>query len=621
MTNTRSPIDAAAIAKASVRMGQLQVSDQHLFWCERRPQEKGRQTVLMMQDGEPVSLLPEGYSARSKVHEYGGGDYRVSHGRLFFVNDADQGLYVMPLDGSQAPARLSCLLENGERRYADCVISPDGQTAVAVQETHTSEGAVLNDLVAFSTSDVDQEPVVLVTDVDFVAAPDFSHDGSRLAWITWGTQEMSWEQSDLWIADWQDGFLVNTKNLSFHESSSYLQPTWSASGKLYYSCDLKGHWEIYCYDGESRERVCELPGECGYPAWIFGCCCFCVDANDVIIAIVGQPGQNQLCRIENGQLKTIDLPLTDFDPTLALSNSQVFYLASHSCRPKTIDALSLSDFSSRSVSSPGRSFEGLVAAKAISFPGEEGGEVHAFYYEASEGPSPLIVAAHGGPTAYSDASYQLAIQFWVSRGYSYLDVNYRGSAGYGRAYRRALLERWGELDASDCVQAARYAIAQGWVDPKQCFIRGGSAGGLTVLNALIHDDVFAAGTSLYGVVDLLTLEEATHKFEASYLISLVGALPEHKDRYHDRSPRYHADQLKAPVLFLQGLKDAVVPPSQVNAMMAAMDKAGKPYRYQAYPEEGHGFRSEDTLIDALNREHAFYQDVIAAVTPLKNGVQ
>ena len=358
--------------------------------------------------------------------------------------------------------------------------------------------------------------------------------------------------------------------------------------------------------------MCELPGECGYPAWIFGCCCFCVDNNDVIIAIVGQPGQNQLCRIESGKLTPIDLPVTDFDPTLAMSDSQVFYLASHSCHPKTIEALSLSDFSSRSALTQATSFDGLVPAKAIAFPGEDGGDVHAFYYEAKEGESsPLIVAAHGGPTAYSDASYQLAIQFWVSRGYSYLDVNYRGSAGYGRAYRRALLGRWGELDASDCVSAAHHAIAQGWADPVQCFIRGGSAGGLTVLNALIQDDVFAAGTSLYGVVDLLTLEEATHKFEASYLISLVGALPEHKDRYHERSPRYHADQLKAPVLFLQGLKDAVVPPSQVNAMMVAMDKAKKPYRYQAYPEEGHGFRAEDTLIDALNREHAFYQDVIA----------
>ncbi len=193
MTNTRSPIDAAAIAKASVRMGQLQVSDQRLFWCERRPQENGRQTVLMMTDGEPVSLFPEGYSARSKVHEYGGGDYRVSHGRLFFVNDADQGVYVMPLDGSEAPVRLSRLSDNGERRYADCVISPDGKTLVAVQETHTPEGVVLNDLVAFSTSEVDQEPVILITDVDFVAAPAFSHDGSRFAWITWGIQEMSWE--------------------------------------------------------------------------------------------------------------------------------------------------------------------------------------------------------------------------------------------------------------------------------------------------------------------------------------------------------------------------------------------------------------------------------------------
>lgn len=610
MLNTPSPIDASAIAKASIRMGQLQVYDEGLFWCERRPQEKGRQTVVTMTAGEPLSILPEGYSARSKVHEYGGGDYRVSHGRLFFVNDADQALYVMPLDASQLPLRLSCVLEGVERRYADCVVSPDGTQVVAVQETHR-DGVVLNDLVVFSTTSSDQEPVVLVTDVDFVAAPAFSHDGLRLAWVTWGTQEMSWEQSDVWIADWQEGALGERKKLSFEAPCSYLQPTWSASGKLYYSCDLKGHWEIYCYDAGVTERVCALPGECGYPAWVFGCCCFCVDANDVIIAIVGEPGRNQLCRIENGQCSAFDLPVTDFDPTLAMSDSVVFYLASHSSRPKAIEALSLSDSSQRSFVAPASQFDHLVSARAICFPGDDGGDVHAFYYDSSPGKSsPLIVAAHGGPTAYADASYQLAIQFWLSRGYSYLDVNYRGSAGYGRAYRRALLGRWGELDASDCVAAARYAIAHSWADPEQCFIRGGSAGGLTVLNALIHSDVFAAGTSLYGVVDLMTLEEATHKFEASYLISLVGELPQHQDRYRERSPRYHADHLKAPVLFLQGLKDAVVPPSQVNGMMEAMDKAGKPYCYHAYPDEGHGFRSEATLIDSLNREHAFYQDVI-----------
>lgn len=616
----RSPITAEEIVKGSVRLGQLVVDGEVLYWTELRPSEKGRTTIMRRDAGGDIrEVLPPGFSTRSKVHEYGGSSYCVDAGDLWFCSDSDQRIYHLPGDGA-----ASAISPEGPFRYAELLVDRPRRRLLCVREDHSGNGEPANDIVAVG---FDGTVEVLAAGADFYAAPRLASNGSCVAWVQWHHPNMPWDETELMVADVaESGGLSELRCLAGGSGGEAIfQPEFGPDGTLFFISDRSGWWNIYRTDGENEECVYAVDAEFGLPHWIFGMRTYDFSAEDRIVVAFCLDGISKLAEIDvtSKAVRTIPVPHIDIAGVRNRAG-RVCYIGGAMRAPPAVVEVELENGAVEIVQ---RSQENVADAGTVSvaqpliFKTADGEFAHGFFYppvnSAYSDPEdelpPLIVKSHGGPTGQTTCGYEPKIQFWTSRGFAVLDVNYRGSTGFGRRYRRLLDGNWGVADVEDCVAGARMLVDQQLVDGNRMAITGGSAGGYTTLCALTFADSFKAGASHYGIGDLEALARDTHKFESCYLDRLIGKWPEEKAVYVERSPINHAAQLSCPVIFFQGSEDKVVPPNQAEAMVSVLRDKGIPVAYVSFEGEGHGFRQAANIRRALEGELSFYGQVFGFV--------
>jgi dipeptidyl aminopeptidase/acylaminoacyl peptidase len=600
-------------------MSQPRLAGDDVYWIEMRPSEGGRQVIVRRSaNGDTTDINPPDFNARTRVHEYGGGDYVVHDGTVYFSNFADQQLY---RQSTGSPERITNESSDDSLRYADAVVDGVRDRLIAVREDHRQKDREAQNTIASVSMNGNSE-TVLVSGNDFYSSPRVSPDGSRLAWLTWNHPNMPWDGCELWTGDIAaDGSISNHELIAGGVSESIFQPEWSPDGVLHFVSDRNGWWNIYRAASDGIECLCEIEAEFGVPQWVFGLSTYAFESADRIVCAFAEKGLWRLGTINtrSKQFERIDTPFTDIDFVQASAGRAVFRAGSPT-EPFTIVEM---DLATRATNVLQRSAnleidEGyLSVAQPLEFPTESGLTAHGFYYaprnrDFTAGPDEkplLLVKSHGGPTSATVAVLMLSIQYWTSRGIAVLDVNYGGSTGYGRAYRERLRGTWGVVDVDDCVNGAKFLAARGDVDANRTVIDGGSAGGYTTLCALTFRDYFKAGASYYGVSDLEALEVDTHKFESRYSRSLIGPYPERRDLYFDRSPIHFTDRLSCPLIFFQGLEDKVVPPNQAEMMVDALRAKGLPVAYVAFEGEQHGFRRAENIKRSLDGELYFYSKV------------
>jgi dipeptidyl aminopeptidase/acylaminoacyl peptidase len=611
----KSPVSAQLISSGAITLGLTAIDGDELYWLESRPNQGGRQ-VLMRRDGQGIisELTPAPYNIRTRVHEYGGGAYAVKNGVIYFSNFADQRIYQQLENKLPTP-----LTAEGLWRYADMQIDLARNRLICVREDHSHSGKeAINEMVSIDLAN--GKTSVLVSGADFYSAPRLSPDGKQLAWISWNHPDMPWDATELWLADFlADGSLTEPIKIAGDNDESIAQPEWSPEGILYFVSDKTGWWNIYRYAAKQTKAVCTLQAEFTYPHWQTCMSQYGFTSAHEIVCAYNQNGSWQLGKIhiESGQLETIATDFTDIQYLRAASGQVVFHAAGPALSPAIV-MLEANNHSTKMIqSSISLPFDKqyLSSPRNISFASKGKRTAHGFFYppcnpdyslNQTELP-PLIVISHGGPTAAATTALKLSTQFWTSRGFAVLDVNYAGSTGYGRDYRRSLYGLWGIADVEDCIAGAQFLVQQKLVDGERLIIRGSSAGGYTTLCALTFHKVFKAGASYYGISDVAALAQDTHKFESRYEARLIGGRSE--ALYRARSPIHHAEQLSCPVIFFQGLEDKVVLPNQSERMANILKARGIPTAYVPFEGEQHGFRQAANIQRALEAELYFYAKV------------
>ncbi len=604
-----------------MRLGGLALDGDDVYWVESRPAEQGRLALLRKHEGGDVEeIVRAPYSVRTRVHEYGGGAFAVEDGMVIFANDADQRLYRIDTKGP-IPWRAEAFTRPQTVRYADLQIDRKSGRIICVAERARKTGEPENFIAGVSLEG--GEVKVLAGGGDFYAFPRLDPTGSRLAYLTWNHPAMPWDSCELHLAEiGADGVPVRARKVAGGGGESIFQPAWSPTGALTFVSDRGGFSNLYRLNSDGTTTcVRAAEAEFAAPLWVFGLSTYAWLDQDTIACVFQESGFWHLATLagETGLIDAVVTDLTELGMIFAGGGRAVFVGGSAAQAP----ALYSLSVRSREVKLFHRPGPDLVAAdmlarpSAVSFPTSGSATAHGLLYQpqnpdhqaSPEQRPPLLVICHGGPTASTSTALNLNVQFWTSRGFAVLDVNYRGSTGYGRAYRKALDGQWGVVDVEDCVAGARVLAERGLVDGKRMAIRGSSAGGLTVLCALAFHDVFAAGASYYGVSDLEALAQDTHKFESHYLESLVGPYPRERDTYRARSPIHAAGRLSCPVIFFQGLQDRVVPPDQAENMVRALRRRGLLAPLVTFPDEQHGFRRKESIIRSLTAELAFYRQV------------
>jgi len=622
-----SPLTAAMLASKGTRYGHFCVERGILYWLESRASEKGRGVIMRFDGRKAVEVLPSSVSVRSRVYEYGGADFCVHEGVVYFVDASDQNIYrfddeVHPVTRHQA---------GDDARYADLQMAPHCRTLVAVREQHKG-GQVINDLVSI---DIDSGTVTrLHGGFDFYAAPRFSPNGHRLAWLCWNQPDMPWDASELWVGDFhRSGQLDGAHRVTggyadLSRGVSVVQPSFSPGGVLHFIADSNDWYNLYSMRDGLLNALTPMAMDFAPPQWVLGQQSYVNLPGGDMYVIAFDQGVQKLCHLDStsGHMEPLDLPFNDFGGNLDCDGEHLYFVAASPTKPQAIYQLRLADKSLTCITGESEKLlpeAAISCAESIWVSVDDGKTaaprpVHALYYKPlnpqyqapKDEKPPLIVMSHGGPTAQAEPGLNWQIQFWTSRGFAVVDVNYSGSTGFGRAYRDRLKGQWGILDVADCVAVAKSLAKMGKADANRLLIRGGSAGGFTTLCALTFYDCFAAGMSRYGVADLHLLASDSHKFEARYLDSLVGPLPEAEATYRERSPLFHTDKLNCPLLILQGSEDKVVPVNQAEALVKALDNKGLPYAYVLFEGEGHGFRMAQTIETAFNAELSFYRQIL-----------
>lgn len=631
-----STLDTHAVATSSPRFAEPSIVDGQLYWLQSVPDEKGRTTIMhrpLEGQTSPGSLLPRPLSAKSKVHEYGGGSYLVIDNTLFFVLGDDQQIYRADLF-TKAKFSPKCLTRHGPEsaRYADLSWDPQQNGLIAVCEDHNE--SFPEPQTRLVCVHLDGTVSTIASGADFYASPALSPCGTQLAWLCWNHPNMPWDATELWLAtrDENGGFSqLNARKIAGNGNESLFLPRFHATGDLYFVSDLSDWWNLYKFDKQQLEvqqpqaiPILEKKAEFATPQWTFRMSTYHFLDENTLIACCSSKGQWQLFSIDlsPSDVKVAALNhrsriLTSFSDVVA--NAQgigVCIAASAANTPDLYVTENKSPLHAVLQNKAALNQQDISVPQSVSFTTSNGDQAYGFYYapqnanyEAQATRAPLIVICHGGPTGATDTAFNPKIQFWTNRGFAVMDVNYRGSTGFGRQYRQALHANWGIYDVADVCAAANFAVAQGWADPEKLIIKGSSAGGYTVLAALTFTNTFKAGVSLYGIGDLETLVRDTHKFEARYLDTLIGSYPQERDIYQQRSPIHRVENISCPLLVFQGLQDKVVPPNQAQAMVDAVRAKGLAVDYVTFEDEGHGFRNAENISTMLHAELAFYQKV------------
>ena len=611
-----SPITPDAIVAETIRLASITLDSGRIGWLEGRPAEGGRNVLVRADEtGRAVDVTPTPFNVRSRVHEYGGGAYAVSGDHVWFSNFEDGRVYMQTGTAAPVPLTAEC-----PARFADLTVDRGRQRLLAVRETHDDGAPPVNDLVAISVDDGSVRTIA--SGHDFFAAPAPSPDGRHLAWLAWDQPDMPWDAAALWLAELdRDGVPGTPVRVAGGSGRSAFQPAWAPDGALWCVTDPEGWWNLYrWHDGELR-CMHRTEREFGKPLWQLGTTTFGFDGNGCVVCTWRSGGAWRLGRLESsGAMTEVPSPWTSID-SLVVDGSTAAFIGGAPDRSASVVSLDLRSGETRvHRSSSAISIDESLLSRpvALGWPTGDGSEIaHGYYYpprnESYRAPAgetpPLVVMSHGGPTGATSDALNPATQFWTSRGFAVLDVDYRGSTGYGRAYRERLYGEWGVVDVEDCVAGALHLAETGRADRRRLAIRGGSAGGYTTLAALTFHDAFRAGASYYGISDLEVLAADTHKFEARYLDRLVGEWPADRDIYRARSPLHQASRLGCPIIFFQGLDDRVVPPNQAELMVDALDRQGLPVACLMFEGEGHGFRGADTIRRCLEAELLFYARV------------
>jgi dipeptidyl aminopeptidase/acylaminoacyl peptidase len=608
-----SPLAAADLARSAISLNYVQVSEGVPYWVESRPAEGGRSVIVTSAaNGAVRELTPPGFNVRTRVHEYGGTPYALSRGTAYFSNFVDQRLY------AHRPGEKPAAFTPEGYRYADFELEGGARHLFCVREDHTGGGEPKNAIVVVDTTEGGPGRV-LFDGSDFVAYPRVSPDGRRIAWVAWDHPNLPWDTTTLYVADLTDSGLSGITALTTGTDESVVEPRWDTDGTLYFVSDRSNWWNLYRYKDHRVSPVFAFEAEIASPLWTLGQSNYALtgDGRAVVRYTIAARDELGVVSLTSGKLSRLDLPFVGWSNIQLVSPETAVAIAASPTEEAAVVTVDLGTGSQRVLRVPGSlklETPFISIAESIEFPTAGGLTAHAFYYPPTHpdfsGPEadkpPLVVKVHGGPTSHSKAELTMASQYWTSRGFAMLDVNHGGSSGFGRAYRERLNGNWGIVDVGDVVAAAKYLIEQGRVDANRAAIRGGSAGGFTVLAALAFHDVFKAGANYYGVSDLEALARDTHKFEARYLDRLVAPLPEGREVYEARAPIRHLENFKAALITFQGVEDKVVPPDQSRAIVAAVKAKGIPVAYIEFEGEQHGFRKAENIVRSLESELAFY---------------
>jgi dipeptidyl aminopeptidase/acylaminoacyl peptidase len=622
-----SSVSAASVAEGALRFGRVQAAGEAIYWSEGRPAEKGRAPVMRWTEEAGVAeLLPAPYSARSRVHEYGGGEFLVADGRLYFVNDADQDVYDAGIEANSASS-IRRLTKLSDTRFADLAWDARRQRLIGIGETHRAQAPHLPEnalwTIPAGAGEADAAPARLANAHDFYASPRLSADCSKLAFLAWNLPAMPWDAAQLFVASiGEDGLLREPELIAGGDGGACFRPEWGADGTLYFVWDADGLGNLFAWaEGAALRMITHLEGELSMPLWSLNAASYALlpdggaycsftrngETGAAIVALSsGEPkrqenGFTAVQTLSAGEAGVVLSGLTDEEPPcIALAALHHRPAAAPHIIRRSGTAETFKDYVSR----PAR----------IEIPGANG-PIHALLYKpenpAARGPAtppPLIISLHGGPTSAAARGFKPRTVFFTSRGFAWLDLDYAGSTGYGRAYRERLRGNWGIADVEDTISAARFAAASGLADPSAIFVTGGSAGGYTVLMAIATAPVFRGAASYYSICDLMALQETTHKFEQGYQSALLGAaLPEGETIYRERSAIQHVDRISTPLILFQGADDYVVTKDQSAAIAQALRLKGVRVEYHEFPGEGHGFRHADTIRTCLERELAFYR--------------
>lgn len=615
----KSPITSDLIVSKTIGLGGVASEGNNIYWLESRPTEKGRNVLVKQSfDGKVEDVTPQPFNIRTRVHEYGGGAYLIADDTVYFSNYQDGRVYQQKLGTSP-----KAITAESAMRYADFVLDKARNRLISIAEDHTNTDLEpVNSIVAIALATGEMTP--LVTGNDFYASARISPDGQQLAFISWDHPDMPWDSSYLRLGKIaQDGSIEDIELVAGGKAESIGEPKWSTDGRLYFSSDRTDWWNLYRrnLDG-SIECLHEMSAEFAYPHWVFGLSTYSFINSELIFCSYSQNGSWHLGTINtiSKEFTKIESDYTNISSVSTSSDGQALFIAGFPRQPTAVVKFNLETKAPQILKTAGTLDIDpgyLSLPEAIAFPTENNLTAYAWYYppqnkdyQASSGElPPVLVKSHGGPTAAASVNLSLRIQYWTSRGFGYLDVNYGGSIGYGRKYRQRLENNWGIVDIDDCVNAAQYLVAQGLADGERLVISGSSAGGYTTLAALTFRDTFKAGASYYGISDLEILVTDNHKFESRYLDRLVGKYPADKATYQARSPIYHTEQLSCPVIFFQGLEDKVVPPNQAAMMVEAIKQKGIPVGYITFADEGHGFRQAANIKKAIDSEFYFYSQV------------
>ncbi|MFI9722816.1 prolyl oligopeptidase family serine peptidase [Streptomyces sp. NPDC052396] len=614
-----SPISAESVSEGLPMMSGLQLDGPDVLWLQSCPDTGRTMALRRTAEGATTPVTGSGTDIRSLVHEYGGGALHAQGGALYYVSGADQRVHRkdghgdVPLTPGGGPP--------GAQRFADLRLLPGTGRLVCVRERHIG-GEVRHDIVRLDGSP-QQPPSVLVSGHDFYAAPRPSPDGTTLAWLAWNQPEMPWTGSELWLGQLaEDGSVARARRVAGGPGESVFQPEWSPEGILHFVTDRTGWWNPHRLTEDGIEPVARLRAEFAWPQWTLDPSAYCFLSRGRIACLYIRGGTQRLGIIDpaTGRVRDSGLPYTAYQ-AIAGAGDDLYALAAAPDRPQRLIRVDPQDFRHEVLHVPGRSLgpEWIRPPELLDLTAPAGHAIHGIFHPPAHPeltgpagkPPPLILICHGGPTAQALPDYRPGIRFWTSRGFAVLELNGRGSSGWGRDYRAALDGQWGLADVSDCVEAARLLAAMGKADPARMVVRGGSAGGFTVLAALAASDVFAAGISYFGLGDLRLLRLNTHKFEEGSLDLLIGPWPEAEAEYRRRSPVERCEAISAPVLFLHGRRDTVVPVEQSALMAERLRARGVPCRTVFFDDEGHGFGKRANIVSALESELEFVREVLA----------